>query len=114
MSVDLSIKFAGIRFENPFTLAASPCTDNAEMVARAFDAGWAAAVLKTTSVEEEVVELVYPMMAGLDFEDKKVIGLENIDLISERHIDQVEKDVRELKKAYPHKVVGASIIGQKK
>ena len=114
MSVDLSIKFAGIRFENPFTLAASPCTDNAEMVARAFDAGWAAAVLKTTSVEEEVVELVYPMMAWLDFEDKKVIGLENIDLISERHIDQVEKDVRELKKAYPHKVVGASIMGQKK
>ena len=45
MSVDLSIKFAGIKFENPFTLAASPCTDNAEMVARAFDAGWAAAVL---------------------------------------------------------------------
>lgn len=114
MPVDLSINFCGVKFENPFTLAASPCTDSAEMVARAFEAGWGGAILKTTSVEEEVVELVYPMMAGLDYEDKKVIGLENIDLISERHIDQVEKDVRELKKAYRNKVVGASIMGAKK
>ncbi|MCR4424842.1 MAG: NAD-dependent dihydropyrimidine dehydrogenase subunit PreA [Firmicutes bacterium] len=114
MSVDLSISFAGIRFENPFTLAASPCTDSAEMVSRAFEAGWAGAVMKTTSVEEEVVELCYPMMAGLDFDDKKVVGLENIDLISERHIDLVEQDVRELKANYPTKIVGASIMGARK
>ncbi|MEA4883064.1 MAG: NAD-dependent dihydropyrimidine dehydrogenase subunit PreA [Clostridia bacterium] len=114
MGADLSIQFAGVQFENPFTLAASPCSDNAEMVARAFDAGWGGAILKTTSVEEEVVELAYPMMAGLDYDDKRVIGLQNIDLISERHIDQVERDVRALKKEYPHKVVAASIMGSKK
>ncbi|MEW6229795.1 MAG: NAD-dependent dihydropyrimidine dehydrogenase subunit PreA, partial [Bacillota bacterium] len=78
------------------------------------EAGWGGAVLKTTSVEREVVELVYPMMAGLDYEEKKLIGLENIDLISERHIDQVEKDVAVLKKEFPDKVVGASIMGAKK
>lgn len=114
MSKDLSMEFAGVKFPNPFTLAASPCTDSAEMVARAFDAGWGGAVLKTTSVEEEVVELAYPMMAGLDFDDKKVIGLQNIDLISERHIGEVEKDVRDLKRSYPDRVVGASIMGASK
>ncbi|MGB4338338.1 MAG: NAD-dependent dihydropyrimidine dehydrogenase subunit PreA, partial [Bacillota bacterium] len=50
MASNLSIEFAGIKFPNPFVLAPAPCTDNAEMVARAFDAGWGGAVLKTTSV----------------------------------------------------------------
>ena len=112
--VDLSIEFCGVKFPNPFTLAAAPTTDSAEMVARAFEAGWGGAILKTTSVETEVVELVYPMMSGIDFEEKKLMGLQNIDLISERHIDEVEKDVRALKKEFPDKVVAASIMGAKK
>ena len=112
--VDLSLEFCGVKFPNPFTLAAAPTTDSAEMVARAFEAGWGGAILKTTSVETEVVELVYPMMSGIDFEDKKLMGLQNIDLISERHIDEVEKDVKALKKEFPDKVVAASIMGAKK
>lgn len=112
--VDLSLEFCGVKFPNPFTLAAAPTTDSAEMVARAFEAGWGGAILKTTSVETEVVELVYPMMSGIDLEDKKLMGLQNIDLISERHIDEVEKDVKALKKEFPDKVVAASIMGAKK
>lgn len=111
---NLGIKFCGVHFENPFVLAAAPTTDNAGMVARAFEAGWAGAVLKTTSVETEVVDLAYPMMAGLDYEDKKLIAMENIDLISEHHIDVIEKNVKFLKKEFPNKVVIASIMGAKK
>ncbi|MHB0886324.1 MAG: NAD-dependent dihydropyrimidine dehydrogenase subunit PreA [Bacillota bacterium] len=114
MAVDLSVNFCGVRFENPFVLAAAPPTDNAEMVARGFEAGWAGAILKTTSVESEPVSLVYPMMTGLDLDGRRLAALENIDLISERHIDQVEKDVRWLKKEFPRKVVAASIMGAKK
>ncbi|OPZ62490.1 MAG: NAD-dependent dihydropyrimidine dehydrogenase subunit PreA [Firmicutes bacterium ADurb.Bin506] len=114
MCPDLSIEFAGVKFPNPFTLAAAPCTDNAEMVARAFDAGWGGVVLKTTSVDAEQVDLAYPMLAAIDFDDRKVMGLENIDLISERHISSVENDVRQLKAAYPDRVVGASIMGAQK
>lgn len=113
MSVDLSVSFCGIRFENPFVLAAAPPTDSADMVARGFDAGWAGAVLKTTSVESEEVSLVYPMMAGMDQDGHRLFALQNIDLISERHIDQVESDVRRLKAEYPGKVVAASIMGSK-
>ncbi|MEW6661610.1 MAG: NAD-dependent dihydropyrimidine dehydrogenase subunit PreA [Bacillota bacterium] len=111
--VDLSLEFCGIRYPNPFVLAASPCTDDEEMVARAFAAGWAGAVLKTTSVETEVVNLAYPMMAGLDYEDKRLVALQNIDLISAHHVDVVEGRIKRLKKEYPDKVVVASIMGQK-
>ncbi|HEY3313840.1 MAG TPA: NAD-dependent dihydropyrimidine dehydrogenase subunit PreA [Bacillota bacterium] len=114
MAIDLSVSFCGVKFENPFILAAAPSTDNADMVARAFEAGWAGAIIKTTSVETEQVSLVYPMMTGLDLDGQRLAALENIDLISERHIDQVEKDVSRLKKEFPGKVVAASIMGAKK
>jgi len=111
---DLKIKFCGLELENPFLLAPAPPADNAEMVARGLEMGWAGVVLKTTSVESEEVILKYPMMTGYDFEEKKVIGLGNIDLISERHIDQLEKDVVFLKKRFPQKMIGVSIMGKKK
>lgn len=101
--IDLSVELCGVKFQNPFVLSAAPPTDDVKMVKRAFEAGWAGAVLKTTSVEEQPVELVYPMIAGIDFEDKKLIGLGNIDLISEHHIDEVEGRVSELKKEFPRK-----------
>lgn len=111
---DLSINFCGVRFENPFVLSAAPPTDDLEMVRSAFKAGWAGAVLKTTSVETEKVDLAYPMMTGLDFDGKKAVGFGNIDLISEHHIDEIEKRVAALKKEFPEKVVITSIMGSKK
>ncbi len=111
---DLSLEFCGIRYPNPFVLAAAPTTDKEEMVARAFEAGWGGAVLKTTSVETEDVSLVYPMMTGLDYDGKRLAALQNIDLISHYHIDVVEKRVRALKKEFPDRVVAASIMGQAK
>ncbi|MEI6310226.1 MAG: tRNA-dihydrouridine synthase, partial [bacterium] len=113
MKPDLSINFCGIHFSNPYVLAAAPTTDSADQVARALEAGWAGAVMKTTSVETETVELVYPQMGGIELEGKKLNGLINIDLISERHIDQVEQDIRRLKKEYPGKVILASIMGSR-
>ncbi len=111
---DLTLEFCGVKYPNPFVLAAAPSSDKEEMVARAFEAGWGGAVLKTTSVESEEVSLVYPMMTGQDYEGKRLSALENIDLISHHHIDEVEKRVRALKKEYPDNVVAASIMGQEK
>jgi len=108
--VNLSVDFCGVRFLNPFVLAAAPTTDSAEMVARGFENGWAGAVLKTTSTVETEVSIAYPIMSSLNREGK-MIGLHNIDLISERHIDQVAEDVRQLKRAYPRHAVIGSIVG---
>ncbi len=110
----LSYTFLGIPLENPFILAASPSTDDVEMVRRAFTAGWAGAILKTTSIEGNPVNLAYPMMTGLTHEGKLLVGMGNIDLISVHHIDRVEHTVRVLKKEFPGKMVGASIMAGKK
>jgi len=111
---DLSYDFLGIHFENPFILAAAPSTDNLDMVRRAFEMGWAGAILKTTSVEGTRVDLTYPMMSTFDHEGRKLFGMGNIDLISEHHIDTVEYNVRMLKKEFPEKMVAASIMAGRK
>jgi dihydropyrimidine dehydrogenase (NAD+) subunit PreA len=111
---DLSIDFCGVRFANPFLLSAAPPTDDLDMVRRAFEAGWAGAVLKTTSVESEAVSLVYPMMSAIHYDGGRIAGLGNIDLISEHHIDVVEKRAETLKREYPGHVVAVSIMGSKK
>ena len=111
---DLSYDFLGLRLENPFILAASPSTDNLEMVRRAFQMGWSGAILKTTSIEGTRVDLAYPMMSTFNHEGKKLFGMGNIDLISKHHVDKVECNVRELKKEFPEKIVAASIMADRK
>ena len=108
---NLRIRFCGIDFENPFLLAASPCTDDPEMVSRALELGWAGAVLKTTSIEGTGVDLAYPMMTSLDLGTQKLVGMGNVDLISVHHVDVIEKRVRILKRRFPTKVIVASIMG---
>jgi len=110
----LQVRFCSLDLENPFILAASPCTDEMSIVERGFDMGWAGAVLKTTSVEGTVVDLAYPMMSAVEFEGRKVAGMGNIDLISRHHIDEISARVTALKKRYPKKIVIASIMGTKK
>lgn len=111
---DLSIDFLGIKLENPFILSASPSTDELEMVINGLEAGWAGAILKTTSVEENPVPLKYPMMSSFGNYNRKILGLGNIDLISKYHIDEIEKRVKILKERFPKKMVAASIMGSKK
>ena len=111
---DLSVDFCGVHFPNPFLLSAAPPSDNLDMVRAAFEAGWGGAVLKTTSVETEPVSLVYPMMSAMHYEGRRIMGLGNIDLISEHHIDVIEQRVAALKREFPDRVVAASIMGSKK
>jgi len=109
--VDLSVEYCGIRFENPFVLSSAPPTDSYEMVKRAFEVGWAGAIMKTTSVESYQVDISYPIMTSMDYEEKKGVALGNIDNISEWHMDVMEDAVRKLKDEFPSKVVGLSLWG---
>jgi dihydropyrimidine dehydrogenase (NAD+) subunit PreA len=107
---DLSIDFCGVRFPNPFVLAAAPPTDKGEMIARGFEAGWGGAVMKTLGLEHVEVDLVSPMMSGLSYEDKRLIGLENIDLISDRDINEALAEVPDIKQRYPENVLIVSMM----
>jgi len=114
MGVDLSIEYCGVKFPNPYILAAAPPTDKPDMVRRAFDAGWGGAIIKTLSVKEEPVSLVYPMMHGLSHRGQRLMGLENIDLISEHDVDEWLPEITKIKEEYPDQILIASIMASKK
>ena len=107
---DLRVDFCGVPFENPFILAASPSTDNREMTARGLETGWAGAVLKTTSLESEEVSIAYPIMSGIR-PGAGLVGLQNTDLLSERHIHEIAEDIAWLKQRLPEKRIIASLMG---
>ena len=49
---NLAIDFCGIHCENPFFLASSAICTNYEMIARAFEAGWAGVYYKTICMQD--------------------------------------------------------------
>ena len=109
---DLAIDFCGIRCENPFFLASSAVCTNYEMVARAFDAGWAGVFYKTICLQE--IREVSPRFDAVhsngihgDF-----YGFRNMEQLSENPVDMDFYILRRLKQNYPTKVVIASIMGQ--
>lgn len=112
--MNLNTTFCGIKFENPYVLAAAPPTDILSIVKRGLEAGWSGAVLKTTSVIGTDVPLKYPMITGNYLYGREFYALGNIDLISEHHVDVIAKNVQTLKKEFPQKVIIASIMGGKR
>jgi dihydropyrimidine dehydrogenase (NAD+) subunit PreA len=109
---DLEIEFCGLRFLNPFCLSSSPVANTAEMVSRAFDAGWGGAVFKTCGLEEDykIIDPT-PRLNALHHADRRFIGLQNIEMISERPFQQNLKDIAWLKKHYPDRVLMVSVMG---
>lgn len=108
--VDLSIDFCGIACENPFFLSSSVVGSNYEMVAKAFDMGWAGVAFKTigTFVPKEVS----PRFNHLRKEAVPFVGFKNIEQISDHTLEENLDYLRRLKKDYPTKVIVASIMGQ--
>lgn len=108
--VDLGIVFCGVPCENPFFLSSSVVASNYEMVAKAFEMGWAGVAFKTigTFVPEEVS----PRFSTIRKEGNSFIGFKNIEQISDHTLEENLDYLRRLKKDYPSKVIIASILGQ--
>ena len=108
----LGITFCGIKCENPFFLASSAVCTNYEMVAKAFEAGWAGVYYKTICLQE--IKEVSPRFDAMhnngihgDF-----YGFRNMEQLSENPVDLDFDILRRLKHDYPTKVVIASIMGK--
>ena len=108
---DLSTNFAGIRSPNPFWLASGPPTNCGEQVMRAFDAGWGGAVWKT--IGEPIVN-VSSRYSSVDWNGQRMMGLNNIELITDRPIEVNLREIAEVKKRYPHNAVIASLMVESK
>lgn len=107
---DLSIDFCGVPCESPFFLSSSVVSSDYEMVAKAFDMGWAGAAFKTIGVFTP--DEVSPRFAALEKEENPFIGFKNIEQISDHTLEENMEFLRKLKKNYPTKVIIASIMGQ--
>ncbi|MBQ3313575.1 MAG: NAD-dependent dihydropyrimidine dehydrogenase subunit PreA [Prevotella sp.] len=105
----LGITFCGIDCENPFFLASSAVCTNYDMVARAFEAGWAGVFYKTICKQDirEVSPRFDAVKKGTTF-----TGFRNMEQLSENPYQVDFNILRRLKQNYPTKVVIASIMGQ--
>ena len=74
---------------------------------RAFDAGWGGAVWKTIG---EPVTNVSSRYSATDWNGQRIMGLNNIELISDRSIEINLREMTEVKKRYPNHAVIASLM----
>jgi dihydropyrimidine dehydrogenase (NAD+) subunit PreA len=108
---DLRIDFAGIESLNPFWLASAPPTNTGEQIMRAFDAGWGGAVWKTLG---DPIVNVTSRFGGVDYANQRMMGLNNIELITDRPLEVNLREIREVKRRYPKHVIIASLMTETK
>src|ERR1700679_3452625 len=108
---DLSLDFCGIKSPTPFWLAAAPPTNTGEQVMRAFDAGWGGAVWKTLG---DPIVNVTSRFGGVASAGHGMMGLNNIELITDRALAVNLAEIREVKRRYPKHVVIASLMTESK
>ncbi len=102
---------AGIRSPNPFWLASAPPTNTGEMVARAFEAGWGGAVWKTVG---DPITNVTSRLGSHSVDGRRMIGISNIELISDRPIETNLAEIREVKRRFPDRAVVVSLMVESK
>ncbi|HJU64663.1 MAG TPA: NAD-dependent dihydropyrimidine dehydrogenase subunit PreA [Gemmatimonadaceae bacterium] len=108
---DLTTNFAGIQSPNPFWLASGPPTNTYGQVARAFDHGWGGAVWKT--VGEPIIN-VYSRYGSVDLGKTRMMGFNNIELISDRPIEDNLREIAECKRNYPRHALIVSLMVESK
>ncbi|MGH8130642.1 MAG: NAD-dependent dihydropyrimidine dehydrogenase subunit PreA [Steroidobacteraceae bacterium] len=109
-SVDLACEFLGIRSPNPFWLASAPPTDKAYNVNRAFEAGWGGVVWKTLGEDPPIVNVSGPRYGAIHSNDRRVIGFNNVELITDRPLEANLREIRQIKRDWPDRAVVVSVM----
>jgi dihydropyrimidine dehydrogenase (NAD+) subunit PreA len=104
---DLSINLAGIKSPNPFWVASGPPANTAYQCHRAFEAGWGGVVWKT--IGDPIVN-VSSRYSALNLGQSRMVGFNNIELISDRSLETNFREIAELKKLWPNHAVIASLM----
>ncbi|HEY9870806.1 MAG TPA: NAD-dependent dihydropyrimidine dehydrogenase subunit PreA [Candidatus Obscuribacterales bacterium] len=104
---NLEIDFCGVKSPNPFWLASAPPTNSAYQVQKAFEQGWGGAVWKTIGAP---VLNVCNRYGTIDYRGTKIIGLNNVELISDRSLDVNLKEIAEVKRNFPNHALWVSVM----
>ncbi|MCD1633819.1 NAD-dependent dihydropyrimidine dehydrogenase subunit PreA [Martelella mediterranea] len=108
---DLRNNFVGIKSPNPFWLASAPPTDKAYNVERAFREGWGGVVWKTLGEEgPPVVNVNGPRYGAIWGADRRLLGLNNIELITDRDLYLNLREIKEVKSRWPDRAIVVSIM----
>ena len=108
---NLNTNFVGISSPNPFWLASAPPTDKAVNVNRAFEAGWGGVVWKTLGeAGPPVVNVNGPRYGALLTPDRRLMGFNNIELITDRDLELNLKEITEVKRDWPDRAMIISLM----
>jgi len=108
---DLRSDFAGIRSPNPFWLASAPPTDKAYNVVRAFQAGWGGVVWKTLGMDgPPVVNVNGPRYGAVWGADRRLLALNNIELITDRPLEVNLREIKQVKRDWPDRALVVSLM----
>lgn len=108
---DLRSEFAGIKSPNPFWLASAPPTDKEYNVRRAYEAGWGGVVWKTLGAEgPPIVNVNGPRYGVVYGADRRVLGINNIELITDRPLQKNLEEIKVVKRDYPDRALVVSIM----
>jgi dihydropyrimidine dehydrogenase (NAD+) subunit PreA len=108
---NLGVTFCGVKAPNPFFLASAPPTDKAYNVVRAFKAGWGGVVWKTLGEDgPPVVNVSGPRYGAIHAQDRRVIGFNNIELITDRPLEVNLREIKEVKRDWPDRALFVSLM----
>ncbi|MGQ0722779.1 MAG: NAD-dependent dihydropyrimidine dehydrogenase subunit PreA [Candidatus Eiseniibacteriota bacterium] len=104
---DLTTNLAGIQSPNPFWLASAPPTNSGDQVMRAFDLGWGGAVWKTLG---NPIVNVSSRLGGIAYGERRLMGLNNVELITDRPLADNLREIADVKKRYPDHALVVSLM----
>ena len=107
---NLSSNFVGIKSPNPFWLASAPPTDKEYNVRRAFDAGWGGVVWKTLGLDPNIVNVNGPRYGAVWGPDRRLLGMNNIELITDRPLQTNLDEIKLIKRDYPDRAMVVSLM----
>ena len=108
---NLQSDFIGIKSPNPFWLASAPPTDKEYNVRRAFEAGWGGVVWKTLGEDgPPIVNVNGPRYGAIFGADRRLLGLNNIELITDRPLQTNLREIKAVKRDYPDRAVVVSLM----
>ena len=104
---DISTNFIGIKSPNPYWLASAPPTDKKYNVLRALEAGWGGVVWKTLGSQVKNVSSRY---SAIDFNGTRLMGFNNIELISDRPLAVNLREIKEVVREFPDRAMVVSLM----
>ncbi len=121
MTNRLATTFTGLEFVNPFILASAPPTESKRKIMKAFEAGWGGVVTKTIGLHpvENVAgpKTIFqrssdqtPYVSRMKRTDTVSHSSWNWELISDQPLEIWLPDLRDIKAAYPDRMLIGSIM----